>query len=187
MVNLVKSTTDKSDKNRWATTWECFERAQELFGAKFILDVAAEVETSKCDNFFGPPNYEYVEPMIGTKEYWDDPVCTGIDALLPNNKWDCLWWCNPPFDLKREFITKAIEQSKLGHSGMMLLPYEPCTKWFRELVMPNASAVYVPDGRYNFLETDGVTRKSGVNFPSCFVLFTPHYNGGEAKIINIAR
>lgn len=180
MAHLVKSTTDKSDKNRWATTWECFERAQELFGAEFAIDVAAEEETAKCKQFIGPPKYSWnVRDGV--------PVCVGNDALALHSAWVDKWWLNPPFDLKREFINKAIEQSRLGHSGMMLLPYEPCTKWFRELVVPHATAIYVPDGRYNFLESDGITKKTGVNFPSCFVLFTPHYNGGEARVINVER
>lgn len=178
MAHLVKSTTDKSDKNRWATTWECFERAQELFGTEFQLDVAAENETAKCSLFYGPPGY--------TTRVHKRPRCIGVDSIKIAD-WGDSWWCNPPFDLKREFLEVAAENCKRGHSGMMLLPYEPCTKWFRELVVPHATAIYVPDGRYNFLESDGVTKKTGVNFPSCFVLFTPHYNGGEARVINVER
>lgn len=179
MAHLVKSETKSSDKNRWATTWECFERAHELFGMKFSIDVCAEYETAKCTRYYGPNGYN--PPKFSVR--YVGLVAT--DAL--RLRWGDRFWCNPPFDLKKEFITQAIKMSRRGKSGMMLLPYEPCTKWFRELVMPNTSIVYVPDGRYNFLESDGVTKKTGVNFPSCFVLFTPHYNGGRARIIDIER
>lgn len=183
MTNLVKSKAASSDKNRWATTWECFWRAQELFGKKFNLDVCAEMDTTKCSLFIGPPSQGLDEFV--TRNSHGQVQCVGRDALV--TPWRDDFWCNPPFDLKREFIDRAANQSAIGLSGMMLLPYEPCTKWFRELVMPHADTIYVPDSRYNFLEVDGVTKKTGVNFPSCFVLWTPHYNGGNARIVNIER
>ena len=48
MANLVKSKTPESDKNLWATTWECFADAKALYGREFIVDVCAEPETAKC-------------------------------------------------------------------------------------------------------------------------------------------
>ena len=177
MSILVKSETPSDEKNRWGTTWECFRRAQELFGSEFVIDVCAEPETSKCVLFIGR---ELFENPLGS-------IQLAVDSLDDDVDWMDGFWCNPPFNQKKEFIQKAIEQTKLGHSGMMLIPYEPCTKWFRKLVVPFATVIYVPDGRYNFLEIDGKTKKKGVNFPSCFVLWTPHHNGGEARIINVAR
>ena len=181
MTNLVKSKTASGDKNRWATTWDCFTTAEGLFGRMFQLDVCAEPQTAKAPMYYITPDWQMdLGALRGSAS-----TCIGFDAL------QCAWandfWCNPPFDLKREFIEAAREASNYGLSGMMLLPYEPCTKWFRELVMPYDDTVYVPDGRYNFLETDGVTKKSGVNFPSCFVLWTPHHNGGRARIVDIER
>lgn len=177
MAHLVKSQTASSDKNRWATTWDCYHRAVDLFGREFDVDVAAEPLTAKCNKFI---SYKAFDNPLGGEQ-------VGVDALAEDTQWLNNWWCNPPFDEKKAFIEKAVMYANYGLSGMMLLPYEPCTKWFRELIIPHATAVYVPDGRYNFLETDGVTKKTGVNFPSCFILFTPHFNGGEAKIININR
>ncbi|GAL07884.1 hypothetical protein JCM19237_264 [Photobacterium aphoticum] len=97
----------------------------------------------------------------------------GFDALQLD--WPNDWWCNPPFDRKQEFITHAHKQAKAGRSGMMLLPYEAITGWWRRLVEGKANAVYIPDGRYHFYEIDGETERGGVNFGSVFVLFTPHF------------
>ncbi|HAT8515216.1 TPA: hypothetical protein I7181_16095 [Vibrio vulnificus] len=100
MPILVHSTTPAQDKNRWGTTWECFEDGQALYGRQFKLDVCAE----------------------------------------------------------------------------------PATGWWRELVDGKATAIYEPDGRYNFYDIDGVTKKTGVNFPSAFVLWTPHFTHYTPKI-----
>jgi DNA N-6-adenine-methyltransferase (Dam). len=146
MAILVKSKTPDGDKNFWATTWECFADAEHLFGRKFIIDVAAEPLTAKCKLFF-----------------------TQADDALSLD-WPDSWFLNPPFDLKAQFIHHAKQQQSNGRAGMMLLPYEPCTKWWAETLRTNVIC-YVPDGRYSFLERDGRTKKNGVNFASCFVLF----------------
>ncbi|AZU97885.1 DNA N-6-adenine-methyltransferase [Vibrio phage LP.1] len=181
MAHLVKSQTELSEKNRWGTTWECFQDAVDLFGASLEIDVCAEPQTAKCARYLISPDWKLDKQAL--RESYS--ACVGFDAL------QCWWgdrfWCNPPFDLKQAFIERAVLHANNGCSGMMLIPYEPCTQWFRKLVVPFASVIYVPDGRYNFLHTDGETKKSGVNFPSCFVLFTPHHNGGEAKIVNFER
>ena len=49
---------------------------------------------------------------------------------------------------------------------MMLLPYEPLTTWWRRLLAEDV-IIYEPDGRYQFYERDGATRKSGANFWLC--------------------
>lgn len=146
MAHLVKSKTPDSNKNFWATTWECFADAEHLFGRKFIIDVAAEPLTAKCKLFF-----------------------TQADDSLSLN-WPDSWFLNPPFDLKAQFIHHAKQQREKGRAGMMLLPYEPCTRWWSENLSKGVIC-YVPNGRYPFLERNGYTKKTGVNFPSCFVLF----------------
>ncbi|MEC6833028.1 DNA N-6-adenine-methyltransferase [Photobacterium toruni] len=173
MAILVKSCTATSDKNRWATTWECFSDAQHLFGRPFTIDVAAEPATAKVERFFISPEFfrfsDWATQLTKTKN-----KVVGVDALSLD--WPDGWWCNPPFDYKQEFITHALKQAKAGRSGMMLLPHEPLTGWWRELVNDAATIVYTPDGRYPFYEVDGKTKKQGVNFGSSFILFTPHYH-----------
>ncbi|PSW06166.1 DNA N-6-adenine-methyltransferase [Photobacterium lipolyticum] len=179
MAILVKTTSHQDDKNRWGTQWQCFADAVSLYGKPFQLDVCAEPETAKCERYFvlldwfsrnRLSNYG----LHGHETFWFNPSnkIVGFDGLTCDWKND--WYCNPPFDLKREFITKAYIESRAGKSGMMLMPYEPLTSWWLDLVGDKATAVYTPDGRYNFYKPDGATKKSGVNFGSVFVLFTPH-------------
>ena len=161
MAHLVKSKTAAEDKNFWGTTWECLADAEHLFGKTFLIDVAAEPLTAKCKNFF-------------TKE---------DNALLLD--WPDRFWCNPPFDLKGKFITKAKEMQAKGRSGMMLLPYERQTEWWRRGVSKGC-IIYEPCGRYNFLERDGVTKKSGVNFGSALVCF-PSFHLNESITVPFTR
>lgn len=173
MPILVKSRTVASDKNRWGTQWECFWDAQALYGRPFELDVAAEPETTKCAECYVSSDWFDRSREQGAFLLNPNAKVRGFDALQCD--WKPHWWCNPPFDMKPEFIGKAAEEAKKGKSGMMLLPYEPLTGWWLEHVEGKAAAIYEPDGRYNFVEPDGVTKKTGVNFGSVFVLFTPGY------------
>ena len=171
MAILVSSNTAPSDKNRWGTQWQCFWDAQALYGRELVLDVSAEPETTKCPEFYVSP--DWFESNRGRWRFNQAARIRGFDGLQCD--WTPHWWCNPPFDLKQVFIAKAVQEARKGNPGMMLLPYEPLTGWWREGVEGNAAAVYEPDGRYNFLATDGVSNKTGVNFGSVFVLFTPGY------------
>lgn len=178
MAILIKSQTAKEDKNFWGTTVDCFLDAQFLNGRKFAVDVAAEPSTAKVDRFY--VSTDYFDLTVGSNDSRgsgstllnSSQRIVGIDAL--NLSWENDYWCNPPFDLKLKFIKHAVKQLKSGIGGMMLLPYEPITAWWLENVEPFATAIYEPDGRYNFVQCDGVTKKTGVNFGSAFVLFTPH-------------
>ncbi|WP_249371367.1 phage N-6-adenine-methyltransferase [Vibrio sp. 2-2(8)] len=188
MAILVHSTSPAEDKNRWGTTWECFGDGQALFGRKFKLDVCAEPATAKVDRFITSLVWleqragNYFQRGIGftANDFNPNAKIVGFDAL--ELRWENDFWCNPPFDLKQLFIKKAYQEARAGLSGMMLLPYEPATTWWRELVDGKATAIYEPDGRYNFFDIDGKTKKRGVNFPSAFVLWTPHHMHYTPKI-----
>lgn len=179
MAILIQSSTDSSEKDRWATQHGCFNDGQHLYGRPFKIDVAAEPETAKCDRFMVSPDWfewsrlDILSPYAQSGfNLRPEQRIVGFDSLYCD--WENDWWCNPPFTLKKEFLAKAAQQVKKGFSGMMLLPYEPLSGWWLELVKPFASVIYEPDGRYNFYKADGVTKKYGVNFGSALVLFTPH-------------
>ena len=157
----AKSRTADGDKNFWATSWRQFYDAVALYGRPFQWDVAAEASTTKTDRqtYFG--------------------LDIGDDSLQLD--WPADWWCNPPFDQKVEFIQQARLQQAAGRPGMMLLPYEPVSNWWRENLKEGV-IVYEPDGRYNFMERDGLTMKSGVNFGSALVLFTTASIGLSLRI-----
>ncbi len=156
-----KSTTADADKNFWATSWRQYYDAVELYGRPFQWDVAAEAATTKTDRqtYFG--------------------LDLGDDSLQLD--WPSDWWCNPPFDRKVEFIRHVLAQAKAGSPGMMLLPYEPVSNWWRDNLRDDV-IVYEPDGRYNFMERDGITMKDGVNFGTALVLFTTATIGLSLRI-----
>ncbi|MGL4756324.1 MAG: DNA N-6-adenine-methyltransferase [Aeromonadaceae bacterium] len=166
MAILVKTKTPEQDKDFWATSWKAFRDAEWLYGRSFKLDVAAEAKTAKCKRYYVRPGDEDIE-------------AAGMDALT--SEWGDDWWCNPPFTEKAAFICAARNAQADGHSGMMLLPYEPLAKWWRELLADEV-IIYEPDGRYQFLERDGETMKQGANFGSALVLFPAHKIGQSVRV-----
>lgn len=188
MAILIDSGTHAADKNFWATTWECFADAQALYGRRFECDVAAEPLTSKCQHYFARP--EMLDQLLDYRTRADiklqmslaerqGVICIGLDSL--NIAWPAHWWCNLPFDLKPEFIGQARKQQAAGRSGMMLLPYEPLTQWWRTLLAEDV-IVYEPDGRYQFYERDGATKKSGANFGCALVAFPTMKIGPSLRV-----
>ena len=170
MAILVKSSTPSEDKNRLSTTWECFNDAKLVTGLTFVLDVAAEAPTAKCGNYITPE-----EDALSVN--WGDRL-----AQVHKNNLSLIatrspvanvgLWCNPPFDLKLEFIQKAYDESRThGISICLLIPYEPLTIWWRCMIDGVARTVYEPRGRYRFYKPDGKTRMAGSNFGVCFVVF----------------
>lgn len=191
MAILVKSKTASDNKNLWGTTWDCFHDGQALYGREFQIDVAAAPLTSKCEKYyttdkiideltFNPTETKdllrYASIMRGTR-------CVGLDSL--NLDWPEHWYCNPEFDQKAKFIRKAKQQQALGRPGMMLLPYTKLTDWWRSS-LNEGCIIYEPDGRYPFYESDGVTKKNGPNFDSCFIAF-PAMKINESPVVRFSR
>ncbi|MFV0357787.1 MAG: DNA N-6-adenine-methyltransferase [Bacteroides thetaiotaomicron] len=182
MPILVNSNTPVDDKNFWATSWEAFCDAEVLYGREFEIDVAAEPKTAKCQQYFARP--ELLDALLDYRTREETArlmrispnTCVGLDSL--NLRWPQHWWCNPPFDLKEEFVLHSRKQQFSGRSGMMLLPYEPLTQWWRRLLARDC-IIYEPDGRYQFYERDGKTKKNGANFGSVLVAF-PSMHLGES-------
>lgn len=177
MAILVKSTTEQAEKDRWGTQWSCFQDARKLYGRDFQIDVCAEPETAKCSAFIC--HGEWLDLNRGNLNLQPGQKIVGWDAL--QTEWLDDWWCNPPFTQKLDFIQQARRQQSAGRQGMMLLPYEPLTAWWRNNLESDV-IIYEPDGRYNFLEVDGVTRKSGVNFGSVLVAFPAMRVGKSVRV-----
>ena len=148
-----KTSTQLSKKDYWETTQYALNDALYLCGLRrFELDIAASTYSAKAINF-----YSETDDALSDTRPWGEYT---LNAM----------WCNPPFSLKTEFLDKAYSQRKQGLICMMI-PYEPCTKWWRKYVDGRASVVFVPDGRYNFIDPETRREVKGVNFCSCFVVF----------------
>lgn len=139
--------------------------------SSFDMDACATSDSeSKGFNFISPED----DALIAE---WCGYIGSGVRSV----------WCNPPFSLKESFLKRAKEQSsKHNLTVCCMIPFEPCTKWWREFVSDKATFVYVPSGRYNFIDDETKKEVKGVNFCSCFVVFTPLYTK-EAIMINFER
>ena len=167
-----KMETPASKKDFWNTSDLALNDAKALCGVKyFSLDACAtSINESKGVDFISPEK-------DSLKTEWGYAFADANRTV----------WCNPPFSQKELFLKRAKEQSaKHNLTVCCMIPFEPCTKWWRECVSDKATFVYVPDGRYNFVDDETKQEVKGVNFCSCFVVFTPLHTK-EAVFINFER
>lgn len=150
------ATKSKSD---WITPVEIFEEINKAFNGRINLDVAASESNKKCNEAI-------------TKEQ---------NALHSKTEWGTatsdLWWCNPPFSKGPLFIAKAWEQMAIyGHQGIMLVPSNQETKWFRNLIShPNLARLVYPK-RIQFIDPDTLVRKGGNNVGTVLLAFLKQEN-----------
>lgn len=149
-----ESTTDKSLRDLWNTSQLAFQDAQAVTRLSFGLDACAtDAKASKCARFITPEQ---------------DSLLTDWKPLQASKA----VWCNPPFSRKLEFLKHGFIQSVLHKTPVVfMLPAEFCSQWFRKYVSQSASKIFVPDGRYSYLEPETLVDMKAVNFASCFVLF----------------
>ena len=166
-----KTETLASKKDFWNTSDLALNDAKALCGVKrFDLDACATSENEAKAT-------EYISPS--TDALRCEWYLSGDDIKTV--------WCNPPFSQKELFLRRAKEQSsKHNLTVCCMIPFEPCTKWWRACVSDKATFVYVPDGRYCFVDDETKQEVKGVNFCSCFVVFTPLHTK-EAVFINFER
>lgn len=191
MVSTVnKSKTDESVKDLWGTGVDLVNDARKIYGRDFKTDVATLPHNAKANNYILPPDFLDIFLSVKgwqAKERFKEAqligkTCIGFDALLPAMDWGNDWFCNPPFSdrLRKAFITKAKEQQQEGNSGVMILPYVPATGWFDEYLSTGV-IVYEPNGRYNYVDQNGVEQK-GCNFDSCVVVFPSFFVKDSIRI-----
>jgi len=86
-------------------------------------------------------------------------------------EWGKSNYVNPPWANKTPWIKKAIEESRKGKTVVMLLPADTSTRWFHDLILPNADEIRFIRGRLKFSK-NGYPAK----YPSMIVIFKPHQN-----------
>ena len=127
----------------WATPKDLFNVLNEQH--KFDLDVAASLTNYLCDDWFGLDHYDEAR-RDGLKADWYGHV-----------------WCNPPYGrVIKDWVLKASQHHDLV---VMLLPARTDTRWFHELVLPNANVKFIK-GRLKF-----GGHKVSAPFPSMLVTF----------------
>lgn len=140
---LSRAYMPPSATDDWATPRELFNEQNRLH--QFDLDVAASSTNHLCTEWFGLDH--------------DDE--SRRDGLAAN--WYGHVWCNPPYGRGiKDWVLKASQHDDLV---VMLLPARTDTKWFHELVLPNASVEFIK-GRLKF-----GGGQSPAPFPSMIVRF----------------
>ena len=116
-----------SKTDDWSTPTWLFEKLNETHS--FDLDVAASLSNHLCDEWFG----------------LDHPNQARTDGLTA--QWSGHVWCNPPYGRGiKDWVLKASQHDDLV---VMLLPARTDTKWFHDLVLPNAKVTFIK-GRLKF-------------------------------------
>ena len=127
----------------WATPINLFDKLNAVH--QFDQDVAASSTNHLCDDWLG----------------LDHPDEIKRDGLT--GEWVGHVWCNPPYGRGiKDWVLKASQHYDLV---VMLLPARTDTKWFHEIVLPNADVEFIK-GRLKFGNS-----KAGAPFPSMIVRF----------------
>lgn len=141
-----------SKTDMWETPQDLFDKLNKEF--HFTLDVCATPENAKCYNFYTPEE----------------------DGLA--NAWFGNVWCNPPYGKQiSNWVKRALYESILGTTVVMLLPSRTDTKWFHEYIYNRKNVeVRFLKGRLKFGNA-----KNSAPFPSMVVVFRPIKNKLEGK------
>lgn len=164
----TKSTTKESTKDNWNTSWDAVRDAEYLID-KFDVDVASFEHAKKAPVCITPEQDSLKTP-------WFPYVVDGVA------------WCNPPFSRKAEFLEKAFHESKMyGLRVCVMIPLEPATHWWMKHVYRKATIVFIPDGRYNYVDDATKEEVKGVSFASCFVYFDGSGEANATEYVHFKR
>ncbi len=139
----------KSERQDWGTPDGFLDFLNDELCLRFDLDAAASDDNHKA------PSYFTIE---------DDGL---------NCEWWGRVWLNPPFGRELPlWLEKCVQEIRREEveSIHVLIPARTDTKWFHEIVVPNAYAIYLIKGRFNF-RFDRAIEGANAPFPSMLVHF----------------
>jgi len=118
--------------DNWATPWALVRALEAQYGA-FDLDPCAEPHTAKAPKFYTKADNGLFLPWFGRV------------------------WLNCPFSDPFPWCERAVAAVKANEVDLvvMLLPCATDTRWFHDLILPNAFIRYLR-GRVRFLGWEGV-------------------------------
>lgn len=140
------------------------------------------------------PDYIYmlIERLTTLKkEDLFDPCPLNADFDGLSIDWKDYNYINPPYNItdKPKFVKKAYEEYKKGKMCIMLIPATTETRWFHELIVPNA-LVYLIKGRVRFKGTNSkgeyVTDKTGQS-GSMLIIFGDKSYKSAIKTLDIEK
>lgn len=141
--------------DEWETPDDFFNGVDEYFNV-LELDVCASESNHKLYNY-------YTKKEDGLKQEWVGKC-----------------WCNPPYSKQKPWIEKAISSVNDNNAEIfMLIPMNPETKYFQELILNNGlyvKSIYLIKGRLSFLQDK--KKMGSPKFGSCLIHFK-HNNLGK--------
>ena len=121
--------------------------------------------TQKCNWHTPKALYEELDREF---HFTDDP-CPEGGMFGTDREWGTSTYCNPPYGPAiREWIEKGWAESKKGKVVVFLLPARTDTRWFHELVLPNAAEIRFIPNRLLFTFNG---KEGRAPFPSMLVIF----------------
>lgn len=151
---MLNNSLYSSSKMDWGTPQALFDKLNNEFD--FSLDVCANQQNSKCNNY-------YTEQDDGLKQSWNGTI-----------------WMNPPYGREiSKWVAKAYEESRKGCICVCLIPVRSDTKWWHRYVMSSAQ-IRLLNKRLSF---EGANNKAP--FPAAIVVFHPQYNKPVLSVLPI--
>lgn len=156
------STTPIEIRDLWQTPKWLFNKLNDEFD--FKLDVAASDQNHLCLNYV-------TQQDDALTIQWSDRVSAG-EAI----------WCNPPYSNTKEWVDKAIKESKGNKNTIvMLLPSDTSTKWFKEASETCSEIFLMVGGRISFVRYDTQEEIKG-NPKGSILLIWRQFSKGKATI-----
>ncbi len=146
-----RASTPEGYRGDWATPWSVIDEIKAA-GYALVLDVAASADNKKCPQYLD-------KERDGLKHSWNVP-----DGSF--------WWCNPDFRLASAFLDKAFEEMNAGNPGLMLLPPNIETEWFRRGITERCIRVLFWPKRIQFIDPRDAGKAGGNNKGSILAAFT---------------
>ena len=143
----------------WRTPPEVINWVQDRFG-KIDIDLCSSDEDKICDRHLTEQDNFLDDCWI---EYGSDmrSIYTGDLA-----------WCNPPYSDPLPFVMQCAEWGRSGNGVVMLLNFDPSTKWF-DVISSKASVIIpIQGGRIAFLNEEGKPVR-GNSKPQMLCYFAP--------------
>lgn len=140
--------------DEWRTPLDLYRVLDDEFG--FELDAACSTEN-----------------LLAPRGLCRDRAANGLVEA-----WMRRTWCNPPYSNVRPWLIKARVEADRGNTSVLLIPADPSTRWWRDLVARYASEVRFLVGRPKFRRPDGSRHDcarggGGTTTPIAVVVFAP--------------
>lgn len=167
-----------SQSDEWETPQSYFDELNQEFN--FTLDVCATAKNKKCELYFGyyPERFinglttPWKHPLNTRHVAWMNPPYSEPESPCKNNckKKLCVkrgFHCLDYKPGKKDWVKKAVEESKNGVTVVALLPARTDTNWFHDYIynVPNIEVRFIRH-RLNFSNS-----ANSATFPSMTVIF----------------